>query len=181
MGCFISSVVFYTRHTSTSLIWLRAKRREAGFTFLEAVVAVGLISIGVATVLTALTKINSFASMSRNATGAYTVCQNQIDAILANGPFNPQKTNFDGTKQIPPELVLDSTRGGPLVTNNVAVYQDPITGVVVSGTLKTSVTDVSTTYYGITMYMYQATVTVTYTYLNRTYSYSMNTIRTSDI
>lgn len=152
-----------------------------GFTFLEAVVAVGLISIGVATTLTALTKINSIASMSRNSTGGYTVCQNQVDAILANGPFNPQKTNLDGTKQIPPELVLDSTRGGPLVTNNVPVYQDPVTGVVVSGTLTTSVTDVSTTYYGITMYMYQATVTVSYKYLNRNYSFSMNTVRTSDI
>jgi type II secretory pathway pseudopilin PulG len=153
----------------------------SGFTFVETVVALGLISIGVATAITALTKLNSFASMSRNATGAYTVVQNQIDAILSNGPFNPQKTNFDGTAQIPPELKLDSSRGGPLVTPNVAVYQDPITGVIVSGTLTTSVTDGTFTYYGTTMYMYNATVTVTYKYLNRNYSYSMSTVRASDI
>lgn len=176
VGCFIAEVAFYRAYSIDPV-----RREKAAFTFLETVVAVGLISIGVATSFTALTKINSFASMARNATGAYTVCQNQIDAILSAGPFNPQKTNADGTKQIPPELVLDSTRGGPLVKNNVAVYQDPITGVVVSGTLSTSVTDVSTTYYGMNMYMYQATVTVSYTYLNRNYTFSMSTVRASDI
>jgi Tfp pilus assembly protein PilV len=173
----------------------KGREGSAGFTFLETVVAVGLIAIGVATSFTALTKVNSIASTSRNATGAYTVCQNQIDAILANGPFNPQKTNADGSKQVPPELALDSSRGGnPILGrwNNttkvwdysaVPIYQDPVTGVVVSGTLSTSVTDVTQTYgpYNMFMYMYQATVTVNYKYLNRNYSFSMSTVRASDI
>jgi len=56
---------------------------------------------------------------------------------------------------------------------------------VVSGTMTTTVSDISSTYtqgsqtYPVTMY--QAVVTVTYTYLSRNYSFSMSTIRASDI
>jgi type II secretory pathway pseudopilin PulG len=150
--------------------------REGAFTIVEAVIAVAVLGIGIASSLTALTKMNSFAGMSRNDTGAYTVLQNQIDAILCNAPFNPQKTNFDGTAQIPPELKIGTT-----TVTNVPVYKEPSSGIIVPGTMTTTVSDVSTTYYGVTMYMYQATVTVTYTYLNRTYSFSMNTVRCSDI
>ena len=94
-----------------------------GFTLLEAVVSIGVIGIGVVSTLGALTKFNSIAAMSRNGTGACAAVMNQIDLIQSDGPFNPQKTNNDGTVQIPPELVLDSTRGGPLTQNNVVVYQ----------------------------------------------------------
>jgi len=154
----------------------------SGFTLVEAVVSITLIGIGVASTLGALTKFNSIADMSRNGTGACAAVMNQIDLIQSNGPFNPQKTNNDGTVQIPPELVLDSTRGGPQ-TKNVVVYQYKDLSnnniVIVPGTLTTSVTDLNpgTT----TTYLYKAVVTVTYTYLNRSYSFSMSTIRTSDI
>jgi len=105
---------------------------------------------------------------------------NQIDLIQSDSPFNPQKTNTDGTPQIPPELQI-----GTQTQNNVPVYQDPNTGIVVAGTMTTAVTDVSSTYSsGSTTFpltMYKAVVTVSYSYLNRTYSFSMSTFRTSDI
>lgn len=154
-----------------------------GFTLLEAVVSIGVIGIGVASTLGALTKFNSIAAMSRNSTGACAAVMNQIDLIQSNGPFNPQKTNNDGTVQIPPELILDSTRGGPLTNNNVIVYQYKDVAnnkiVIVQGTMTTSVTDLNPG--TATLYMYKAVVTLTYTYLNRSYSFSMSTIRTSDI
>ena len=104
---------------------------------------------------------------------------NQIDLIQSDTPFHPQKTNPDGTAQIPPELQL-----GTQTQQNVPVYQDSSTGVVVTGTLTTTVTDISSTYTqaGLTFPLttYQAVVTLTYTYLNRNYSFSMSTIRTSD-
>jgi type II secretory pathway pseudopilin PulG len=154
-----------------------------GFTLLEAVVSIGVIGIGVVSTLGALTKFNSIAAMSRNSTGACAAVMNQIDLIQSDGPFNPQKTNNDGTVQIPPELVLDSTRGGPLTQNNVVVYQYKDLAnnkiVIVQGTMTTSVTDLNPG--STTIYMYKAVVTVTYTYLNRSYSFSMSTIRTSDI
>lgn len=151
-------------------------RAPHGFTLVEAVVAISLIGIGVASTIGALTKINSIASMSRNATGAETAAQNQIDLLLSDSPFNPQKTNPDGTAQIPPELTV-----GTHTYTNVPIYKEPTTGVIVSGTMTTVVADVSPTYNGFTIPTYRATVTVTYTYLNRTYTTTMSTIRVCDI
>jgi len=158
----------------------RKARVVAAFTLVEAMVAISVLGIGVASAVGALTKFNSIASISRNATGAYAAVMNQIDLIQSDAPFNPGKTNPDGTAQIPPELQL-----GTQTQNNVPIYQDTNTGVVVSGTMTTTVSDISSTYtqgsqtYPVTMY--QAVVTVTYTYLNRNYSFSMSTIRASDI
>src|ERR1700716_1891615 len=96
----------------------RSQNDRAGFTLVEAVVAIALIGIGVASTLGALTKFNSIAAMSRNGTGAYRAVMNQIDLIQSDGPFNPGKFNADGvTRQIPPELAL-----GTQTKNNVIVY-----------------------------------------------------------
>jgi prepilin-type N-terminal cleavage/methylation domain-containing protein len=146
------------------------------FTLVEVMVAISLAAIGVATTIAALTKINSIASVARNLSGATTIAQNQIDLLLSDSPFNPQKTNPDGTVQIPPELTL-----GTHVTNNVPIYKEPTSGVIVAGTMTTTVTDVSPVYNGFTIPIYQATVTITYTYLSRNYTVTMNTLRTSDI
>jgi type II secretory pathway pseudopilin PulG len=157
-----------------------ATQKAAGFTLAEAIVGIAVIGLGAACAVGALTKFNALASTARNATGAYTAVMNQIDLIQSDSPFNPQKTNLDGTPQIPPELQL-----GTQTQNNVAVYQDPKTGVIVTGTMTTTVTDISSTYTNgsvtFPLTMYKAVVTITYTYLNRNYSFSMSTIRTSDI
>jgi type II secretory pathway pseudopilin PulG len=168
-----------------------------GFTLVEAVVAVTLIGIGVAGSLTALTKANSIASMSRNSTGAQTVAQNEIDRFLAYQPFNPQKMNAgadcDGVTriQVPKDYnsicagtapTYDLTVGTHVVPG-VAIYKDPTSGVIVSGTMTTTIADVSPTYppTGATVPIYRATITVQYTYLNRTYTTTMSTLRVSDI
>jgi type II secretory pathway pseudopilin PulG len=166
---------------------LVARFTSAGFTLVEAAIAISLVGVGIASTIGALTKVNSIASMSRNATGAYTVAMNQIDLILSDGPFNPQKKDdTTGTPLIPPELKLDSSRtpAGPLAKNNVPIYRelDAQNNVVdiVLGTMTTSIVDVSPAP-NKSPYFYRATVTVTYTYLNRNYSFSMSTVRTSDI
>ena len=155
-------------------------RSTGGFTLVEVVVGICLIGIGAACAVDALTRFNALANAARNATGAYTAVMNQIDLIQSDSPFNPQKTNPDGTAQIPPELQL-----GTQTQNNVSVYQDPKTGVIVTGTMTTTVTDISSTYSNgsvtFPLTMYKAVVTLTYTYLSRNYSFSMSTIRTSDI
>ena len=89
MIAFIITVILHSDHRRTA---------RAAFTFVEALVAISLIGIGVATSLTALLKVNSIAFMGRNATGAQTFAQNEIDKFLSYSPFNPQKTNLsDGT------------------------------------------------------------------------------------
>jgi type II secretory pathway pseudopilin PulG len=183
----------------------------AGFTLVEAVVAISVLGIGAASTIGALTKFNSFAAMSRNATGAYTVVMNQIDLFESMSPFNPQKTNQDpdpctgqlNTAQIPKDTCNNPPTYDMTVGTHTIGYKDPITGVVsnqwpvyqykdpstgttvvVQGTLTTTVTDISTTSMPNT---YMAVVTITYSYLNHDgvhqpkYSFSMTAIRTSDI
>jgi type II secretory pathway pseudopilin PulG len=173
---------------------------------LEAIVGIAVLGIGAASTIGALTKFNSIAAISRNATGAYTVVMNQIDSFESMSPFNPQKRNPDGTAQIPKDLInnpptYDMTvgthtigyaykdaNGVPMVSNQWPVYQykNPSNGmtVVVNGTLTVAVTDVSATTAPNT---YMAVVTITYNYLNHDgihqplYSFSMTAIRTSDI
>ncbi len=153
---------------------------RGAFTLLESVVGMAVLGVGIACVVGGLTKLNSIAFTARNATGAYTAVMNQLDLIQSDGPFNPSRTNTDGTAQIPPELQL-----GTQTKSNVPIYQDPNTGVIVSGTMTTTVTDISSTYSsGPTTFpltMYKAVVTINYTYLTRNYSFSMSTIRASDI
>jgi prepilin-type N-terminal cleavage/methylation domain-containing protein len=173
MGIFCAAI--YGNYNMT-----RPTNNTAAFTLVEVIIGVAVISIGTACAVGALTKFNSLASAARNATGAYTAVMNQIDLIQSDSPFNPQKTNPDGSIQIPPELQL-----GTSTQNNIPVYQDPKTGVIVTGTMTTTVTDISSTYTNgsitFPLTMYKAVVTLNYTYLNRNYSFSMSTIRTSDI
>jgi prepilin-type N-terminal cleavage/methylation domain-containing protein len=164
----------------------------AGFTMVETVVAISILGIGVASTIGALTRMNALAAVSRNATGAYTVLMNQVDLFQSMSPFNPQKTNQDGTAQIPKDASHGSypTYDMTLGTHNLSVngadlnvpvyeYKDLNGNVVlvVNGQLTETVTDLSATLPNT----YQAVFTVTYTYLNRNYSFSVSTIRTSDI
>ncbi len=171
---------------------------QRAFTFAEVLVAISVIGIGIATTIGALTQINSIASNCRNGTGAYTVLMNQVDIFQSMSPFNPQKTNSDGTAQIPKDtshgtypLYDMTTTGGTArqlsldgTTWNVPVYEykDASNNVVivVNGTLTETVTDLSSATPALPN-TYQATFTITYTFRNRTYTYSMSTIRTSDI
>jgi type II secretory pathway pseudopilin PulG len=93
----------------------------AAFTITEAVVALTIIGVGIASFVMGMSQLNREASISRNATGAGAILQNHIDLVLSNGPFNPQKTNEDGSVQRPPELVPG--------TNRTVIYRDPISGV----------------------------------------------------
>jgi prepilin-type N-terminal cleavage/methylation domain-containing protein len=121
----------------------RGDFRARGFTLVEAVVSIAVIGVGVASTLGALTKFNSIAASSRNATGAAAVLMTQVDLFQSMSPFNPQKTNQNldpcgtvFTPQIPKDYcnnppVYDMTAGavGVPVTHTVA-YRDPTTGVV---------------------------------------------------
>src|ERR1700730_11749573 len=160
-----------------------------GFTMVETIVAIAVLGIGVASTVGVLTKINSFAAMSRNNTGAYTVLMNQVDLFQSMSPFNPQKTNQDGTPQIPKDAshgsypTYDMTAGTHSISVNGADFNVPVyeykdsngnVVLVVNGQLTETVTDLSATLPNT----YQAVFTVTYTYLNRNYSFSVSSIRT---
>ena len=80
--------------------------------------------------LGALTKFNSQAAMSRNATGAEALLMNQVDLFESMSPFNPQKTNYDGTAQIPKDTANIPPSYDMTVGTHTLGYKDPKTGVV---------------------------------------------------
>jgi type II secretory pathway pseudopilin PulG len=158
------------------MIQVRSFRRfrAAAFTLAEAMVAIGLFGITAAAGIAALTRINNNAVLCRLQTGASTVAQNQIDLILSDGPFNPQKG------QVPPELTIGTTYQGSSTNPTVPVYTDPSSGQQVLGWMSTGVADTGTMLGTTRLYIYQATVTVFYNFKGRLYSVSMCTLRSSD-
>jgi len=128
---------------------------------------------------------------------------NQVDLFQSMSPFNPQKTNQNpdpcsgatGTAQIP----MDACHGSfpqydmTVGTHNLSVngtdwnvpvyeYRDQNNNVVlvVNGTLSETVTSLSASTPALSN-TYQAVFTITYTFRNRSYTYSLTSIRTSDI
>lgn len=144
--------------------------RRAGLTLVEVMVAAAMIGIVASTTFFAMIQMNQNAAISRLYTGAMTAGQNQIDLLLTDAPFNPQKN------QVPTELAPAASS-----KSTVTIYQDPSSGTVVSGTQSTSIAALNPTYNGNALYEYQATVTITYSYRNHNYSVVMSTLRVSDI
>lgn len=104
----------------------RSRPSLGGFSLLEAVVAITLVGIGVASTLGALTKFNSIAATSRNATGAAAVLMNQIDLFQSMSPFNPQPSK----NQIPQDTDNSPPTFDMTVGTHTIGYKDPTTGTV---------------------------------------------------
>lgn len=141
---------------------------------MEVVMALGVIGTMGAGCYIGFNSLNAYAVSSRLYSEAQSAAQNQIDLILSKEPFDPTKG------KIPTVLTIGTT-----TTPNVFVYKDPVSNnTVVTGTMTTTVTDTGATmtYTGSTtaLNIYRATVTVTYTYRNKTYTVSMDTMRTGD-
>lgn len=175
----------------------KSKRYIAGFTIVETAVALGVLGIGAACAIGALTKMNAIAATSRNMSGAYAAVMSQIDLFESLGPFNPQNN--------PQQIPRDTTHNTPLYDMTVGThtigYLDPTTNTVsnqwpiyqyrdsngnailVKGTLTIQVTDISNASAPKT---YRAVVTISYDYGNHTlangdpYTFSMSALRTSD-
>lgn len=155
---------------------LSIRLRTAAFSLAEVMVAVGIFGIMASSSIVALNQMNNRAFISRCQTGASTVAQNQIDLILSDMPFNPQKN------QIPPELTIGTTLQGSATNPTLPVYTDPrVGGIVVYGWMTTTIADTATTMNGVALSVYRISVQVTYKFRGRTYAVTMNTMRCSDI
>jgi hypothetical protein len=148
-------------------------KSRAGLTLVEVMVACAMIAITCTTFMFVFTQLNQMAMIARLYTGAWAVALNQTDLISTDTPFVP------ANNEIPSELTPGTA------TTNVTVYDDPVSGNSIPGTMTTVVSAVNSTYANgsvtDTLYLYTATVTVTYTYRNRSYSVALSTMRTADI
>ena len=155
---------------------LSTRLRQAAFSLAEVMVAVGIFGIMASVSIVALNQMNNRAFISRCQTGASTVAQNQIDLILSDMPFNPQKN------QVPPELALGTTVTGTAAAPTVPVYTDPRTGgIVIRGWMTTTIADTGTTMNGVALSVYRVSVTVSYIFRGKTYAVTMSSMRCSDI
>jgi hypothetical protein len=140
-------------------------------------IAGAMITLTCSVVMFAFSQLNQVCMVSRLYTGASTMGENQVDLIQTDGPFRPFVSGVDAA-QIPAVLTTGTT------TAAVTVFQDPISGTTISGTMTTVITPTTTSYANgtltDTLYLYLGTVTVTYNYRNRSYSIQFSTTRTSD-
>lgn len=153
---------------SSPLPTLRIKPDQRGaFTLVEVLAAAALLGLAGAAFLWGLTMIQTHSTINRLYTQAQTLCQNQIDRVLTNGPYNP------ATGQTPTEL-----------TNQTATVQiSTAPGNPVTGTMTTTVADTALKYpagTGTDLNIKQATVVVSYKFRGKDYSIQMNTMRAPD-
>ena len=176
LGMLSRSSVLRPVNAPASRTMLRGGQHPAGFSLAEVMVAVGIFGIFAAISIVAMNRMNYRAALSRCQTGASTVAQNQIDLMLSEMPFNPQKS------QVPPSLTLGTTNVGSSTNPTVAIYTDPKSNiVVVKGWMSTTVVNTNTTMNGNNLNIYRATVTVSYVFKGKTYTVKMSTMRSSDI
>jgi prepilin-type N-terminal cleavage/methylation domain-containing protein len=171
--------------------WRLARPRK-GFTFVEVVVSVVILSLVAGSIIWGLNQLNYYASVSRLYTAAQTLAQNQIDLILTKAPFDP----VNGFYPTPNWLRTDTkyyTVVDPLATlpnptqtttsTSVPLYVDPSNSAnkPVMATIETVVKNSGALLNGVTdLNVYQATVTVKYTFRRRNYTVQMDTMRTTD-
>jgi type II secretory pathway pseudopilin PulG len=150
-----------------------AKRSgRTGFTFVEVLVAAGVLIIFTASALAALTQFNRYAHASRLRSHALSLAQQQIDQILtvqwrANAT-RPAVLN-PGTRT-ESNLVLNAD-----IKNEQTGLRSQFTSLAhpVSGTRVTQITNLTTR-------TLRADVTVNFVYAGRNYSIALTTIRATD-
>ena len=153
-----------------------AERAICGFTLVEIVFALAVLSLTAAGVFVGFNMLNTHAAINRLYSEAQALAEQQIDAILTKGPFDPTQT---------PPKVPDVLTIGTNTEHGVLVYVDPVTNQkVVTGERITTIADaaMSQTFNAKTtnLNVRRARVEVRYPFRNKTYSVVMNTLRTAD-
>ncbi len=147
---------------------------QSGLTLVEAMISLAILALLTASAFAALESANRQAMTARLYTLAETMARDQLDRLQNIGPFNPQQPASLGGPQIPPELVVDSARGGPVV-QEIPLYIEPTSNTpLVTARISTSVTDA---------HNYNARairVQVNFQFRGRDHQVQMGTLRTSD-
>jgi len=151
-------------------------KSEGSFTLVETLVGVGMLALLGAGSFWTMNAMNVYATGARLQSEAIAKAEQQIDAILTKGPFDPTAT---------PQLIPTALTPGTTTQNGVLIYKDPVTGqTTVTGTMTTMVADtalsgtVGTT--ATNLNIWKATVTVAWNFRGKDYSVSLDTLRTGN-
>ena len=150
----------------------RVRRRTAGFTLVEVLVAGALLAVLISGAVTALTQLNRSATAARLRTIALAVAQQRIDQIETT-PWQ-----MGGTRAAVLTAGTVTEANVPLNNDSYNASMSLITPYTnldaqVLSTRTTVITDLTTR-------TLRAVVTVTFTYRNRPYTITLNTLRTTD-
>ena len=159
-----------------SVVRRSSSPRETGFTLVETLIGIGMLAFLGAGSFWTMNAMNVYATGARLQSEAIAKAEQQIDAILTKGPFDPTAN---------PQLVPTVLTPGTTTQNGVLIYKDPVTSqTVVTGTMTTTVADTGLTgTVGATatgLNIWQATVTVAWTFRGKNYSVSLDTMRTGN-
>jgi type II secretory pathway pseudopilin PulG len=149
---------------------------HAGFTLVETLIGIGMLALLGAGSFWTMNAMNVYATGARLHSEAIAKAEQQIDAILTKGPFDPTAN---------PPVVPTVLTPGTTTQNGVLIYKDPVTSqVTVTGTMTTVVADTGLTgtvgTAATALNLWQATVTVSWTFRGKNYSVSLDTIRTGN-
>jgi type II secretory pathway pseudopilin PulG len=149
---------------------------NGAFTLVETLIGIGMLVLLGAGSFWTMNAMNVYATGARLYSEAIAKAEQQVDAVLTKGPFDPAAN---------PQLIPTVLTLGTTTQNGVLIYKDPVTGqVTVTGTLTTVVTDtglagtVGNT--ATALNLWQATVTVAWTFRGKDYSVSLDTMRTGN-
>jgi type II secretory pathway pseudopilin PulG len=154
---------------------------QASFTLVETLIGVSMVALLGAGSFWTMTTMNVYATSARLYSEATAKAEQQIDAILTKGPFDPSAN--------PPQVPTELTN---TVKNGVLIYKDPVSGqTIVTGTMTTEVADTGLTgTVGTTatnLNIWRATVKVEWTFRGNAYrwdgmpySVSLDTLRTGN-
>jgi prepilin-type N-terminal cleavage/methylation domain-containing protein len=146
-----------------------------GYTLVEVLVAVMVVSAISASSILGLTQLNNNAVTARLQTCASTLAQSKLDRFLAVTPFRPD------TGKIAPALALGTVEEGSALAPTVPIYRDPDDpATAVNGWAVTRITDASTTSGGEKVWAYRCEVTVAYHYRGKPFWIRLSTVRSSD-
>lgn len=141
-----------------------------GFTLLEAMISLALVSLILSGSLFILGRFNDHARSNRLTTCAQALALSRIDLLL-NGQFRPQ------SGEVHPALAL-----GVATQAGVPLYTDPVTGQVgARADVTTTVTDAGKTLDGASLRLRRARVVVSYSFRNRPRQVVLETMRASDL
>ena len=151
-----------------------SRAKKAGFSVVQAVVAMGVISIAGAAGMMALVQLNNKAAAMRTLNNARAIVQRNIDTALAVSFSATQQPTILGITATA-GVVHDDDGGG----DNLVTIVTPKTagGLTLKGTLTRIVTAQANS---DTADIRRVTFRIDYTVRGRPYSYAMTTLRGSD-